>query len=116
MYKTSTKAIISWTILVVFISISQPAKLPVWGLIIPFILLYFAVHYSVRLAFERKGQTNVRMRAVQRWLPIVVAISAVIVLALQSIGQLSARDVIAVVLVILLGYFYVHRNASKQKK
>jgi len=116
MYKTSTKAVVSWTILVVFISISQPAKLPVWGLIIPFILLYFAVRYSVRLIFEHKAQTNVRMRAAQRWLPVVIAVCAVVVLALQSIGQLSMRDVIAVVLVVLLGYFYVHRNASKPKK
>ena len=115
MHNTSTKAVTSWIALVVFISISQPAKLPAWGLIIPFILLYFAIRYTVGLAVETKGQTNLRTHAVVRWLPVIVALSVVVILALQSIGQLSTRDVIAVIMVVMLGYFYVHRNGSNQK-
>jgi len=96
-------------------SISQPAKLPVWGLIIPFILLYFALRYSVRSALEQSGQLKPQVTALQRWLPVVLAMSGVVVLALQSIGQLTVRDVIAVILVVMLGYFYVHRNGTNQK-
>jgi len=115
MQRTSTKAAVSWIALVAFISLSKPANLPSWGLIVPFILLYFAMRFTVGLAVETKGQVNPHFHAVVRWLPVVVALSVVVILALQSIGQLSTRDVIAVVLLVLLGYFYVHRNGSNQK-
>lgn len=115
MQTTSTKALLSWIALVVLISISQPAKMPVFGLIIPFVLLYFALRYTVKLVLDSSRLSNSRTLMVRKWLPDVTAMSAVAVLALQSIGQLTARDVVAVVLLVMLGYFYVHRNGSGQK-
>jgi phosphatidylglycerophosphate synthase len=116
MYRTTTKAAVSWIILAMFMGITQPAKVPVWGLIIPFVILYFAVRYTLKAALENVTHTNPRNLRLEKWLPLLVSVSTVVILALQSIGQLSLRDVTAVILVVALGYFYVHRNGSKEKK
>lgn len=116
MHRTSTKAALSWLALTVFVSISQPAGLPVWGLIIPFVLLYFALRNTVALVLERPGRTDTPERRFERRLPEAAAMSLILVLALQSIGQLTVRDVLAVISVVMLGYFYIHRNGSKQNK
>ena len=116
MQSTKLKAIISWVALGVFVSITRPASLPIWGLIIPFVMLYFALSYTLRVIVEYSTHASQRLRKIERWLPIIVSLSVVMVLALQSIGQLSLRDVFAVVLLVLIGYFYVNRNGSKIKK
>lgn len=116
MQTTKVKAIVYWIALGFFMSVTRPANLPIWGLIIPFVVLYFALSYTLRTVIEYSTQVSPHVRKLEKWLPAIASLSVVMILALQSIGQLSLRDVFAVVLLVLVGYFYVNRNGSKIKK
>lgn len=78
--------------------------------------MYLALYYSVRAVLEYFAHTNPKKLTLEHWVPLVIALSAVVILALQSIGQLSIRDITAVTLLVMIGYFYVRRNRSKDKK
>lgn len=98
-------------------SMSNPATLPTMGLIVPFILLYGAVLNTVKWLVDYAGR-SVQLYAshtIQRKIPAVVTVVLITVLALQSIGQLTVRDLVAVILVVALGYFYVYRNDTRRK-
>ncbi len=108
---TSIKAVVAWLLLALLLVGTDPTKLPMVFLIAPFIVLYVAVSSTLRAIFQRNTASKV-----EQWLPTVVAICSVVIVSLQSIGQLTVRDVIAVLLLVVVGYFFIHRNkpASKQ--
>lgn len=116
MHRTSIKAVVLWLALVLFMSVSHPAKLPTVGLILPFIILYAAVLHTVEWLIEYMGKTRLpTVSAARRRIPPIVTTAVVLVVALQSIGQLTVRDALAVFLVVALGYFYLYRNGVQQK-
>jgi len=92
-------------ILLLFLFTTDPQKLPSVLLIVPFILLFVIVASIVPLALGRgsiPGSKTVKMGA-------TVAAIAVLLLGLQSLGQLTARDVLAVVVLFGTVYFYTSR-------
>lgn len=99
-------------------SLSNPVDLPTLALIVPFILLYAAIFHTVAwLLGNRRGEYfSTSDTSSQRRVPTIVTTTVVVLLALQSIGQLTPRDVIAVFLVVALGYFYLYRNGVRQIK
>ena len=98
--------------LVGFMMLFQPDKLPVIGLIVPFVLL-FATFYSLwRLLsmlraryFGKNGEFAPRKR-----LAIGVPLTGVLLIVLQSLGQLTLKDVLTVVAILILGYLYLGRS------
>ena len=102
----------TWGFLVLFMALFRPDKLPVVFLIVPFVLLFFALYStwhlldSVRRQYFAKGNTD-RPR---RRLGLSICISLVLLLVLQSLGQLTARDVITVLAIVALGYVYLGRT------
>jgi hypothetical protein len=99
--------------LALFMMVSQPSKLPVVVLIVPFVLLLGAF-YSLwtlislirRRYLSRKGDEA----RPHRRLGLAVSLSATLLLVLQSLGQLTLRDVLTVAAIIILGYLYVSRS------
>lgn len=114
MSSTSTKAVVLWISFALFLNLTRPTSLPVWGLIIPFILLYFALWYTMRAIIERVTTDKIRSGGLSSWMPRVVAVSLTVIIILQSIGQLTLRDVVALTLLAMLGVFYVRRTRLKQ--
>ncbi len=107
-----TRTILSWMLLAAFTSLFDPSKLPVMFLVVPFILLFWGI-YSLwvfanvcrnRLLLGREVHT------VHRSLGLTLSLCAVLLLVLQSLGQLTARDVLTVAGAVALGHFYLKRN------
>ena len=96
----------------------QPSKLPVVILILPFILL-FAAFYTTWGLFDMVRVRYITKKpnaTLHRQLGGAVSLSAVLLVILQSLGQLTLRDVLTVVAIVLLGYAYVARNKAVLSK
>ncbi|HSX35863.1 MAG TPA: hypothetical protein VLH84_02925 [Patescibacteria group bacterium] len=99
-------------LLTLLVCTTQPHSLPQVVLIAPFILLFvsLALFVAVLLALKSKGLTvrHLRLGALAASLPILLLI-------LQSIGQLTLRDVATTGALFVLGYFYMARRAVGQR-
>jgi hypothetical protein len=100
--------ILAWVCLSVFLAISTPNELPVVALIVPFVLLFAAAYSSWSLIQQTRIRYLARGKAHKR-LGLVVSVCAVLLLVLQSLGQLTLRDVITVAAIVFLGYVYMGR-------
>ena len=85
-----------------------PNKLPVVLLIVPFVLLFVACYSVWDLMLGLRVRYFARSQPPRR-LGIVVCVSVVLLLILQSLGQLTLRDVVTVAGIVLLGYLYAGR-------
>lgn len=102
----------AWAVLVGFMMLFRPDHLPVVGLIVPFVLLFGGFYTSWMLAGMLRSRYFVREHEYRPHKHLGKAISATIVLllVLQSLGQLTVRDVITVVATVTLGYLYLARS------
>ena len=98
----------AWMLLLAFLVLTEPVRLPVVALIVPFVLLFAALFgvwasaQQIRLHYSARGRPHSRLGA-------VICASVVLLLALQSLGQLSLRDVLTVLAIVAVGYFYSAR-------
>lgn len=92
-------------ILLVFLLATDPQRLPSVLLIVPFILLFIIIACGVALIPGLRGLPSSRMVKVGG----TVAAVPVLLLVLQSLGQLTVRDVLAVVVLFGVAYFYMSR-------
>ncbi|MDZ7744338.1 MAG: hypothetical protein U5K77_01075 [Candidatus Saccharibacteria bacterium] len=74
------------------ITLSNPNNVPLPLLILPFLLVFFIV-YQIFSSILYRWFPNIS-RQFRGWLAIVSAILPVLLLILQSIGQLSVRDLL----------------------
>lgn len=85
----------------------DPNKVPSFVLVLPFILLFTFLLSTISYFLERQGvggKKNLKIAALCASLPILL-------LVLQSIGQLTLRDVLTAALLFVISYFYVSRTA-----
>jgi len=100
--------IMIWICLLMFMGVSMPSRLPVVVLILPFALLFagcyglWGVLQEIRVRYFAGSKPSNR-------LGITISLSAVLLLILQSLGQLALRDVITVIAIVCIGYLYVAR-------
>jgi len=99
-----------WLLLLAFLGLSEPSKLPVVMLIVPFLLLFSAL-YSLWGLLQQAGVRYFGRGRIGRRLRMTVCISAVLLLVLQSLGQLSVRDVVTVMAIVVVGYLYLGRTS-----
>jgi len=98
--------------LAILFGTTQPAKLPSFVLIVPFLLIFLVLTLGISLLVGWRSSTltakNLRIGALGAALPVLL-------LVLQSIGQLIVRDVFIIVLLFTLGYFYVARISVQRR-
>lgn len=104
---------IAWGLLGAFLALLNPGGLPVVLLIVPFLLLFTALYLLWRLVRCIRVTYFAYDDSVHRHLGTVVCATFVLLLVLQSLGQLTLRDVITVGAIIGLGYVYVGRTSLK---
>lgn len=102
-----------WASLLLFLVLTAPPELPAVFFVVPFLLLYAGLsrlwRMVVRLrlgeeAAEAEGLPERRLRAGN-----AVSALLVLLLVLQSLGQLTWRDVLTLALIFAVGYFYLVR-------
>lgn len=107
------QACLAWALLGAFLVFLNPGGLPVVLLIVPFLLLFVALYLLWQLVRRIRVVYFAYDGTVHRHLGAVVCSTLVLLLVLQSLGQLTLRDVITVGIIIGLGYIYLGRVSLK---
>jgi hypothetical protein len=97
----------------------NPARLPVVVLIVPFVLLFIAIYSTWGMAGLLKRRfydKDSEPQAPRRRLRLALCLSAVLLIILQSLGQLTVRDIVTLLAIVALGYFFVARNRVGAEK
>ncbi|HEX8763008.1 MAG TPA: hypothetical protein VF733_04610 [Candidatus Saccharimonadales bacterium] len=92
--------------LVLLFFVVDPARVPAFVLVVPFLLLFASLFSVMLFLFDKKGmerRRGVRLAGLCAALPILL-------LVLQSIGQLTLRDVLTVTVLFGLSFFYIARS------
>lgn len=98
----------------IFFSITNPKNVPPVVLVVGFLLLTGIIYSFLRLIaklFSLKERLTVGQ---YKGLLIGGTALPVMMLALQSIGQLTVRDSITLVILFIAGYFYISRISARQ--
>lgn len=102
---------------IVFLMSTNPQKLPSVVLILPFVALFVMIYLTViellKLLSSREdekvaGEVIVRPRRTA----ILLAAVPTLLLVLQSIGQLGAKDILTVSIILIIGYFYIVKSTG----
>src|SRR6185437_13863079 len=114
--RRAVKVLLPWACTLLLLLLTTPSKLPSAVLILPFLLLFIAIYMTVLevLHLLRGGEQNriVGMRASRpRLIAGLIAGFPVLLLVLQSIGQLTAWDVLTVVALFIVAYFYIIKSS-----
>ena len=112
MKKTVKLIILSLGILLALMVTTQPTKLPSAMLIVPFLLMYVALSLvlALLLAWRSRALTSKHVRK-----GLLGAALPMLLLVLQSLGQLTVRDVMIIFLLFGVGYFYISRLNTATK-
>lgn len=92
-------------ILFVLVLGTNPTSLPSLVLVVPFVLV-FVIIWCLSFAYMRKHNFT-RLRAVR--LSLIFSGLPVSLMLLQSIGQLTPRDIITILVFFAVAYFYLSR-------
>ena len=99
---------------VVFFSTTNPARVaPLW-LIAGFLLLVSTLYWFFRGATRILGVYISSIRKQESQLTGVLTITTTILLGMQSMGQLSVRDLLVLLPLVVLGYFYLRYNRRRE--
>lgn len=95
---------------VLFFTSTDPAKVsPLW-LIVGFVLAVASLHGLFRILLWATSVYFKAVRKQQRQLAAGFTVLAALLLGMQSMGQLSVKDLLVLTPLCLLGYFYVRYN------
>jgi hypothetical protein len=107
--------------LFVFVNVTSPLRSGPLSVLVAFILIYLFVtstFYGVtmlvlKVAHFLGWKKRLPSRTVY-YLVSVIALGPVFILALNTLGRLEAKDVILVILLLIVGCFYVLRRSKKE--
>jgi hypothetical protein len=96
-------------LLLVFILSTNPQTLPSVLLILPFILVFIFVFLTLLSIGTSRGV----MRAKAARVAVFGAALPTLILVLQSLGQLTLRDVLTILVLFCMAYFYMTRFTGR---
>jgi Mn2+/Fe2+ NRAMP family transporter len=109
MKKIMIASSVSLSILLVLFMATNPANVPSFVLVLPFILLFVLLVCGIVLALKKRGMDPARS-----WrIGALIAAVPMTLLVLQSIGQLTVRDLLTIGALFLLSYFYIARTTAR---
>jgi hypothetical protein len=103
--------------IVIFLTATNPNKLPSVILVVPFMFFFLAFYASVMVVLasvrDRRRQTIIGMQVLRpKIVACLVAGFPVLLMVLQSIGQLTVKDVIMTAIICMISYFYVAKFST----
>ncbi len=107
--------IVAWVLVLLFLLLSSPAKLPLYFVIVPFVLLGVALYCTWLVLLGLLGRDRAHTYEL-KILGLAVTIASLACLGLQSIGELTVKDCLAVFGFTAIAYFYLIRNIIQPKK
>lgn len=97
-----------------FFTATNPTNLPSWGLMAGYVLSVAVMYFAVRLLVTVLAvYLPVIGRQRRRLVRLLTAIAALLV-AMQSAGQLTIKDMLVLVPLVAIGYFYMTYAARSQ--
>lgn len=97
------KVLLTGSFLLVFLCVANLSKVPVWLLFVPVILLGSMIYFAT-LLFLGAG---VIQSSRPRMAALLTALLPSIILMLKSIGQLTAKDLLLIMLFVAMSAFYL---------
>lgn len=100
-----------WAIFVAFLLLVKPSELAFYLLFIPFILLGLALYGTwmlIVIFIVNRGRSVLSKR--QKAAGATMSVAIILLLGMQSLGELTPRDFVTVILFALVFYFYSVRN------
>lgn len=99
---------LTYLLIPIFMTVTNPETLPLPLLTIPFILVFAALYMTVGLLLK-KYFSNLRGKSPQA-VALTLSGLPVLLIILQSIGQLSIRDLLIIVTLIVGLIFYFRKT------
>lgn len=96
----------------ILFTVTNPSHVPPAVLVLGFFVLFGIFYSGFRLIGRVTGLKERLSRLQYNGLLIGVAALPVMLLALQSIGQLTIRDTITLAIIFVAGYFYISRQQA----
>lgn len=105
--KQATYALVLYLVFIGFMLFTDPQKLPIVWLLLPFVLLFLALYLTAKfvLVNVRKNSTNKNNTVIAS----IIAGAPCLVLLLDSVNQLTVRDVFLIIVLAIFGMFYAGR-------
>lgn len=102
-------ALALWAGFLLLVTATSPDKLAVVVLILPFLLLLFAVRATVLVVMGLYCTYVTKTKPARNgnFVGWVLGVSLVGLLVMQSLGQLTVRDVLTLGAIVGIGYFYI---------
>lgn len=91
---------------IVFFNLTNPSTAPSGLLIVGFVLVALSLYVLLRLILAVASVYGVPMRERGRRPALFIGVGLAIVVALQSLGELSLRDVVVLLLLTVIAYVY----------
>lgn len=98
-----------------FFAFTNPATLPPATLMLAFFIMFGVLYFACKLTLGAIGVKDKLSPGLYTGVLLGGAALPVLLLALQSLGQLTPRDTITLAVLYVAGYFYLSRTASPSK-
>lgn len=109
--KQILKLVATWLVFVVCLLLTKPSDLPFYLLFVPFVVLGFALYGTWKtLVASIFRRDSAGLSKKQKSAGLTLSIAIVLLLGMQSLGELTVRDFVTVVLFAVVFYFYSVRN------
>lgn len=92
---------------------SDPQKVPSMVLIVAFLLLTATFYFLARGLIKAAGWYGIKTRHPGRLAAVITVVTAVI-MALQSTGELTGRDILVLLPFVVIGYLYASYGSKRQ--
>lgn len=110
------RVVIYLALFLLMVLLTNPVYLPMVVLVVPYSFLgLIGYHFTMYALGKIVSPDNVAIYNLRKRYAVTIAIMIMLILAMQSIGQLTIRDVSVLFGVVTIGIFYLNRNHSNSK-
>ncbi|MGH7195285.1 MAG: hypothetical protein ACREGA_00715 [Candidatus Saccharimonadales bacterium] len=93
--------------------VTNPSKLPIVLLLLPFLIFFLALMLTIRWLMEYFGGEKAGLNHRSSVIAALAAAFPILLLILQSSDKLSAADLVTVIILFVVLWFYVVRLSAK---